>query len=57
MIFPCCPLETINVNIAYEHVVSHLWNCSINIMFVIDFKSMPSLGVLNKRNKVQFVSL
>ncbi len=51
MIFPCCPLETIHVKTAYGHVFSQLYNYSINIMFIIDCKSMPSLGVLNKRNK------
>jgi hypothetical protein len=46
-LFPCHPLETINVNIAFGHVFNHLQNCPISITYVVDLKSLPSL-----RNKV-----
>jgi hypothetical protein len=46
-IFPRHPLETINVNIAFDHVFNHLQNCPINITYVVDHKSFSSL-----RNKV-----
>ncbi len=43
-IFPHCPLEIIKVNIAFGHVFNHLQNCPINITYVVDLKSPPSLG-------------
>jgi len=45
VIFPCHPLETISVNIIFGHVFSHLHNCPINITYVVDPKSLPTLGV------------
>jgi len=51
-IFPHCPFETINVNIASSHVFSHLQNCLINITYVVDPKFLPNLGISNVGNKV-----
>ncbi len=42
VIFPCHPLETINVNTTFEHVLSHLHNCPLNITYVVDSKFMPT---------------
>jgi hypothetical protein len=49
--FPHRPLETINVNIIFGHVVSHLHNGPINITNVGDPKSLPTLGVPSRRDK------
>ncbi len=51
-IFPCCPFETINVNIAFDHVFNHLQNCLINITYVVDLKFLPNLGISNLGDKV-----
>ncbi len=45
VIFLCHPLETINVNTTFRHVFSHLHNCPISIKYVVDIKSLPTLGV------------
>jgi hypothetical protein len=52
LIFPCHPLETINVNTTFGHVFSHLHNCTINITYVIDSKSMPTLGIPSGGDKL-----
>jgi hypothetical protein len=44
-IFPCCPLEAVNLNIIFGHIFSHLQNCPINITYVVDPNSIPSLGI------------
>jgi hypothetical protein len=44
-IFPCCPLQTINVNTVFSHVFDHLQNCPINITCIVDPKFLPTLGV------------
>jgi hypothetical protein len=51
-IFPCCPLETINVNTVSSHVFDHLQNCPINITCIVDPKFLPTLGVPNGGDKV-----
>ncbi len=52
MIFPRRPPKTISVNIIYGHVFSHLHNCPINITYVVDFKSLPTLGVPSGGDKL-----
>jgi hypothetical protein len=52
VIFPHHLLETINVNITYGHVFSHLHNCPISITYVIDLKSLHTLGVPNGGDKL-----
>lgn len=43
-IFPHRPLEAVNLNIIFGHIFSHLQNCPINITYVVDPNSIPSLG-------------
>jgi hypothetical protein len=52
IVFPHCPFETINVNIAFGHVFSHLQNCLINITYVVDLKFPPNLRISNVGDKV-----
>jgi hypothetical protein len=52
VIFSLSPLETINVNTIFEHVFSHLHNCPISITYVVDFKSLPTLGVPSGGDKL-----
>jgi hypothetical protein len=52
VIFPCHLLGTINVNITSGHVFSHLHNCPISITYVVDFKSLPTLGVPSGGDKL-----
>jgi hypothetical protein len=49
--FPCCPIETISVNITFGHVFSHLHNGPINITNVVDPQSLPTLGVPSRGDK------
>jgi hypothetical protein len=49
--FAHCPLETINANITFGHVFSHLHNGPINITNVIDPKFLPTLGVPSRGDK------
>jgi hypothetical protein len=51
-IFPCCPLEVVNVNIVSSHVFSHLQNCLLNITYIVDLKFFLILGVPNGGDKV-----
>jgi hypothetical protein len=48
VIFPCCSLETTNVNIVSSHIFKHLNNCPINITYVVDPMVVPTLGTPNK---------
>jgi hypothetical protein len=48
VIFPCCLLETTNVNIVSGHILKHLSNCPINITYVVDPMVVPTLGTPNK---------
>ncbi len=50
--FPCHPLETISVNTIFGHVFSHLHNCPISITYIIDPKSLPTLGILSGGDKL-----
>ncbi len=52
VIFPHHPLETINVNNTFGHVFSHLHNCPISITYVVNIKSLPTLGVPNGRDRL-----
>jgi hypothetical protein len=49
--FPCHPLETINVNIIFGHVFSHLHNGPTNITNVVDPKSPPTSRVPSRGDK------
>jgi hypothetical protein len=50
------PFETINVNITFGHFISHLHNGPINIINIVDFKSLPTLGVPSRRTSNDFAS-
>jgi hypothetical protein len=52
VIFPCHPFETINVNTTSRYVFSHLHNCPINITYVVDPKSLPTLRVPSGGDKL-----
>jgi hypothetical protein len=52
VIFPCHPLGTINVNITFGHVFSHLHNCPINITYEVDLKFLPTLSIPNGGDKL-----
>ncbi len=49
-------LETINVNIAFNHLFSHLQNCPIHNTYVLDLKFLATLKISNVGNKVYFGS-
>jgi hypothetical protein len=51
-IFPCCPLEAINVTIVSSHVFNHLQNCPINITYIVDLKFLPTFIIPNGEDKV-----
>ncbi len=52
-IFPHRPLETINVNTTFNHVFSHLQKIALlALMYVVDYKSLPTLGLPNGKDKV-----
>jgi hypothetical protein len=38
-------LHTINVNTTSNHVFNNLYNCPINITYVVDSKSIPALAL------------
>jgi len=46
-IFPWPLFHTINVNTTSDHVFNNLYNCPINITYVIDLKSIPTLTLLS----------
>lgn len=40
------PSKTININIALGHIFKHLYNCPISITYVINPKTILTLGTL-----------
>jgi hypothetical protein len=47
-IFPQPPLHNVNVNTTSGHVFKNLHNFHINITYVVDPKSIPTLTLLGK---------
>jgi len=46
-IFLWPPFHTINVNPTSSHVFNNLYNCPINITYVVDMKLVPTLALLS----------
>ncbi len=52
VIFPHHHVETISVNTNSRHVFSHLHNCPISTTYVVDPKSLPTLGISIEGDKL-----